>query len=87
MFEFTITLPMFDVYKWFIPLLLKCELTVVHILFLGFNETFLPCFIIDDVNTMTIYFTTIKIKLEIREDIQCHEHLALIYRVINTTID
>ena len=75
-------------------LLFTCELTVVHILFLEMYEIFLPCFLLDDVNAITIYFTfvkycinTIKIKLENREDVQCHEHRLSIDRVINIIID
>ena len=55
-FEFTITLALFDVFEWFGLLLLKCELTVTHLLFFDSNEIFPPCFILYDVNTMTIFF-------------------------------
>ena len=93
-FEFIFTLSLFDVFKWFVSLLLKCELTAIHIIFLDSNETFLPCFSLCDAKTMAIYFTsekycliTIKIKPEIWEDIQYHDHRELIDCVINTTID
>ena len=62
---------MFDVFILFYLLLLACELTVVNLLFLDLYETFLQYFLLDDVNTTTVYFTaikyylsTIKIKLE-----------------------
>ena len=58
-FEFPITLSLFDVSN-FPPLLLKCELTVIHPLFLDLYETFLPCFLLDYVNNMTIYLTFVK---------------------------
>ena len=93
-FEFNITLSLFYVFKLFVFLLLTCEITATHILLLDLYETLLPCFVLYNVYTMTIYFTfvkwwlsRIKIKLEIREDVQCHEHWALIDRRINTTVD
>ena len=49
-------------------LLFKCELTAIHILFLDLNETFPPCFLLDDLNTMTIYFTSVK---------QCHNPIKI----------
>ena len=60
MFEFSIKPSLFDVFELFASLLFKCELTVIHILLLDFNETFLPYFFLDVVNTMTIYFTSVK---------------------------
>ena len=59
-FEFPITSSLFDVFKLFVSLLLKFELTVIHILFLDLNETFLPSFLLDDLNNITNYFTSIK---------------------------
>ena len=74
--------------------MLACELIVVHLLFLDLYETFLPCFLLENVNPMTIYFnsakyylSTIKIKLENWEDIQCQDNLAPIDCVINMTIE
>ena len=56
---------------------------------LDLNETFLPCFILGDVNTMSIYFpfmkhcvSTIRIKIKIWEDAWCNEHQVLIYGVL-----
>ena len=80
---------------WIIfSLLLKRELKVIHLLFLDLNKSFLPIFPLEDVNTITIHFTSIKychgpikIKLEIWEYFQCHEHWASIYCVIYMTID
>ena len=59
-FEFPITSSLFDVFKSFVSLLLKFDLTVIHLLFLDLNETSLPCFIFCDLNTMTNYFTSVK---------------------------
>ena len=93
-FEFTITLSLSGVFKLFDLLMLTYELIVIHLLFLDLYETFLPCFLIDNINTTTTYFTsvkyclsTIKIKLENWEDIQCHEYRVSIDRVINMMID
>ena len=93
-FEFPITLSLFDVFKLFVSLLLMCELTLIHLLLLDLYETFLPCFLLYDVKTMAIYLnfvkyylSTIRIKPEIWEDVQCHEHRASIDCVINMTID
>ena len=52
-FEFPITFSLFDVFKWFDLLLLTCELTLVHILLLEIYETSLPCFLLDNKNTIT----------------------------------
>ena len=41
-------------------LLLTCEVTVVHFLLLDLGEEIRPCFPLDDVNGMTIYFTFLK---------------------------
>ena len=78
-FEFTITLSMFYLFLLFVLILLMCEVTVKHLLLLEMYESFLPCFFLDDVNAMTIYFTfKIKylsitiMKLEYWEDVQCH---------------
>ena len=56
---------------------------------LDLNETFLPCFILGDVNTMSIYFpfmkhcvSTIRIKIKIWEDAWCNEHQVLIYGAV-----
>ena len=59
-FKFPITLSLFDVFEFFHLLLLTCELTLVHILFLEMHKIFLPCFIIDNRNAITIYFTFVK---------------------------
>ena len=57
-FEYIITLSMVDVYELFVSLLLKCGLIVIHIFFLDLNKTFLPSFLLDELNTMNIYFTS-----------------------------
>ena len=59
-FEFTITLSLFDVIKLSDFLLFTCELTVVHNLFLDLYENPLSYFHINNVNTITIYFTFVK---------------------------
>ena len=59
-FEFTITSSLFDALKLLFSLPLKCELTVLHLLFLDFNGTLLPCFLLDGVNNTIIYFTSVK---------------------------
>ena len=59
-FEVPITLSLFDVFKLFGLLLLTCELTVLDLLLLEIYVTFLPCFLLDDVNTISIYFTFVK---------------------------
>ena len=53
--------------------MLACDITVVHLLFLDLYETFLTFFLLDNVNTITIYFAfvkyyiiTIEIKVEMR---------------------
>ena len=93
-FEFPIPLSLFDVFELFDSLLLTCYLTVEHPLFLEMYEIFLPCFLLDNVNTIAIYFTfvkyclnIIKVKHENREDVQCHEHRASIEYLINIMID
>ena len=93
-FVFPITLSLFDVLKLFYLLLLTYKLKVIHLLLLDLYETFLYCFLLDEVKTITIYFnfvkyclSIIKIKLENLEDVQCHEHWSLIDRVINIMID
>ena len=63
-FEFPITSSIFDLFKWFVSIMLKCELTAIHHLFLDLNETFLPCFFLDDVITTTIYFYFFKLVLQ-----------------------
>ena len=55
-FEFPITLSLLYVFGLFYSLLLTCEVTVIHLLFLEMYEIFLPCFLIDDVIAITIYF-------------------------------
>ena len=57
-------------------------------------KIFLPCFLLDKVNAITIHFTFVKKclgKIEIKpgywEDIQFHEHRSLIDGVINIIID
>ena len=74
--------------------MLTCELTVLHILFLDLDKTFRACFLLDNVSSITIYFdfvnyslSKIEIKPENWEDVQCHEHQALIYHVQNVIID
>ena len=57
MFEFPITLSLFYVFRSFYSLLLTCEVTLVHILFLDLGKTFRLCFCLDGVKSMTIYFT------------------------------
>ena len=56
-FEFPITLSLFGVFKLFCLLLLKCELTVVHILVLEMYRILLHCFFLEDGNSITINFT------------------------------
>ena len=92
--ELTKTFALFSVFKLFDSIMLMCESTLIHLLFLDLYETYLTCYLLDDANAMTVYFTfikycisTIKIKLENWYDVQCHEHQALIYRVINMMID
>ena len=70
-FEFPKRLSLFDLFKWFDSLLLTCQLTVVYILLLDLDKTFLPHCLLDNLNVTTIYFilvkeslSTIKIKLE-----------------------
>ena len=46
--------------NYYFSLLLKCELRVIRLLFLDLNETFLPSFLFDDVNIITIYYTSVK---------------------------
>ena len=60
MFEFPITLSMLYVFISFDLLLLTCEVTVVHLLFLDLGKIFRPYFRPNDVNAMTIYFTFVK---------------------------
>ena len=60
-FEVPITLPLFDVFKLFYSLLLTCELIVLNILLLEMYVTFPPCFLLDDVKTISICFTFVKI--------------------------
>ena len=60
MFEFSITLSLLYVFRSFYSLLFTYEVTVVHLLLLELNETFRACFLLGDVNTMTIYFTFVK---------------------------
>ena len=62
-FDFPISLSLFDLFKLFYLLLLMCELTWVHHLFLEVYETFLTCFLLDDVNPITIYFNFVKLCL------------------------
>ena len=59
MFEFLITSSLFDPFELFLNLLLKSELAVIHIHFFELNEMFLPCFPLDDINTIPIYFTSV----------------------------
>ena len=57
------------------------------------NEILLPCFLLENVNAIAIYFTfvkqcldTIKIKLEDKYDVQWHKYQSSIDRVIVTVI-
>ena len=59
-FEFPISSSLFDVSEIFASLLLKCELTVIRLLFLDFNETLFRSFFLSHINTMTNYFTSVK---------------------------
>ena len=59
-FRFIKTLSLFDVFELFVSLIIKCELTLMHILFLDFIWNFLPCFLLHEVNIMAIYFTFVK---------------------------
>ena len=59
-FEVPITLSLFGVLKLFHLLLLICGLTVVHILFLDLDKTFLTCFLLDHINTISVYFSIVK---------------------------
>ena len=93
-FEFPIILSLIYVSGLFDLLLLTCELTVLHILFLEMYKIFLICFLIDNVNTITLYFNfvnnslnTIEIELVNLEDVRCHEHQASIYCVVNIMIE
>ena len=56
-FEVSITLSLFDALKLFDSLLLTCDLTVLHLPSWEMYKTFLNCFLLDDVNTIYIYFT------------------------------
>ena len=67
-FEYPITLSLFDVFKLSDLIKLTCELTVVHILLLDLYETLLSCFPLDYVNTMNIYFTSVKYYLSTIKD-------------------
>ena len=55
-FEFPITLSLFNVFELFDLILLTCELTVVHLIFLEMYKIFLPFFLHEDVKNITIYF-------------------------------
>ena len=59
-FGFPVKLSLFDVFKLFDLLLLTCELTLVHLLFLEMYKIFFPCFFIDNINTITIHFKFVK---------------------------
>ena len=90
-FEFPIIISIYDVFKVFV---LNCGLTLVYLLLLDLDRTFLSCFLFQNVNAITIYFTfvkyslsRIKIKLLNWEDVQCHEHWALIDHMKNVMID
>ena len=54
-FEFPIRLSLFDVFQLFDSLILMCDITVVHLLFLDLYKTFQTYFLLDDVNTISIY--------------------------------
>ena len=51
-----ITLSLLYVFVLFDLLLLVCEVTVIHLLFLEIYKIFLPCFLLDNVNSITIHF-------------------------------
>ena len=53
--------------------MLQCELTGIHLLLLDLITTLFPSFLLDDLNTMTIYFTyvnvsTIQSKLNLKSE-------------------
>ena len=71
-FENPITVSLFDAFKLFHLILLTCNLTVLHLFFLEMYRIFLPWFLLGDINSITIYSTSVKwcfitniIKLEI----------------------
>ena len=77
----SLTLSLFDVFKWFYSLLFICELTVEHLVFLKMLKIFLPCFFLYNLDTTNIYFNfvkyffnTIKIVLDNWEYVQWNEH-------------
>ena len=74
--EFLITLSLFDLFILFDSLLLMFELTVVHVLFLDFYETFLSCFHLNEINNMTISFTFVNYYLSEIKIKQPHGHLS-----------
>ena len=55
-FEFPVTFSLLDIFKLFDLLLLTCELTVVHPLFLEMYEIFLLFFLPDKVNKINIFY-------------------------------
>ena len=59
-FKFPRTLSLLGVFVLFDSLLLMSELTVVHILFLETYDIFLPCFLLENVNTILIYLIFVK---------------------------
>ena len=55
-FYVPITLSLFDLFKWSGSFLLTFDIMVVHLLFLDSGQTFLPCFFLDNIYLISIFF-------------------------------
>ena len=85
---------MFDVFKLLGSLVLMCELILMNIFFLDLDKAFLPCFLLENINTISICFICCKTlplydqnELENCADVQWHDHQASIDHVKNLMIE